>query len=118
MTEREITAFLKYSCKDSVPKGGVAPEVSLPGDRRVSGQAMVNLDELRKSKERGWLEPAAYLTGTVQVRAAGLDRGTWHFMTGKPYVMRLVVGLRKPRNAVAGIDVAGGGFVIGSSHRD
>jgi NADPH:quinone reductase-like Zn-dependent oxidoreductase len=46
----------------------------------------------------------------VEVRAAGLDRGTWHFMTGKPYVMRLVVGLRKPRHAVPGRDVAGTGL--------
>lgn len=50
----------------------------------------------------------------VQVRAAGLDRGTWHFMTGKPYVMRLVVGLRKPKNAVAGIDVAGTVVAVGA----
>ena len=25
----------------------------------------------------------------VRVHAAGLDRGTWHLMTGQPYVMRL-----------------------------
>jgi len=50
----------------------------------------------------------------VQVRAAGLDRGTWHFMTGKPYVMRLVVGLRKPKNAVAGSDVAGTVVAVGA----
>src|SRR5204863_6363543 len=25
----------------------------------------------------------------VRVHAAGLDRGTWHLMTGRPYVMRL-----------------------------
>lgn len=30
----------------------------------------------------------------VQVRAAGLSRGIWHLMRGKPYVMRL--GLRSP----------------------
>ena len=32
----------------------------------------------------------------VQVSAAGLDRGTEHLMTGKPYVMRLGFGLRRP----------------------
>jgi NADPH:quinone reductase-like Zn-dependent oxidoreductase len=26
----------------------------------------------------------------VQVRAAGLDRGTWHLMTGRPYLMRIM----------------------------
>src|SRR6202034_3507371 len=43
----------------------------------------------------------------LRVRAAGLDRGTWHLMTGQPYLLRLVAGLRKPRNAVMGLDVAG-----------
>ena len=32
----------------------------------------------------------------VQVHAAGLDRGTWHLMTGKPYLLRLAFGLRGP----------------------
>jgi NADPH:quinone reductase-like Zn-dependent oxidoreductase len=43
----------------------------------------------------------------LEVRAAGLDRGTWHLMTGKPYLLRLVFGLRRPRNPVPGRDVAG-----------
>jgi NADPH:quinone reductase-like Zn-dependent oxidoreductase len=44
----------------------------------------------------------------VQVRAAGLDRGTWHLMSGRPYLLRVLgFGLRRPRNRVAGIDVAG-----------
>ena len=43
----------------------------------------------------------------VRVRAAGLDRGTWHLMAGLPYLMRPVVGLRRPRNPVPGLDVAG-----------
>jgi len=43
----------------------------------------------------------------VQVHAAGLDRGTQHLMTGKPYVMRLGFGLRRPKNPVPGRDVAG-----------
>ena len=43
----------------------------------------------------------------VGVRAAGLDRGTEHLMTGKPYVMRLGFGIRRPRNPVSGRDVAG-----------
>ena len=43
----------------------------------------------------------------VHVKAAGLDRGTQHLMTGKPYAMRLGLGLRRPRNPIAGRDVAG-----------
>jgi NADPH:quinone reductase-like Zn-dependent oxidoreductase len=51
----------------------------------------------------------------VEVRAAGLDRGTEHLMTGKPYAARLAIGLRKPRNPVLGRDVAGTVAAIGSS---
>jgi NADPH:quinone reductase-like Zn-dependent oxidoreductase len=44
----------------------------------------------------------------VAVRAAGLDRGTWHLMTGRPYLMRILgFGLRRPRTKVPGIDVSG-----------
>ena len=44
----------------------------------------------------------------VRVRAAGVDRGTWHLMAGQPYLMRLLgFGLRGPKTAVPGLDVAG-----------
>lgn len=43
----------------------------------------------------------------IQVSAAGLDRGAWHLMTGKPYLMRLAFGIRAPKNPVLGLDVAG-----------
>jgi NADPH:quinone reductase-like Zn-dependent oxidoreductase len=43
----------------------------------------------------------------VDVRAAGIDRGTWHLMTGTPYAVRLGIGLRRPRQPVAGRDLAG-----------
>jgi len=44
----------------------------------------------------------------VQVRAAGVDRGTWHLMAGQPYVMRILgFGFRGPKNRVPGLDVAG-----------
>jgi len=44
----------------------------------------------------------------VRVRAAGVDRGTVHLMTGTPYLMRILgFGLRAPKNAVPGWAVAG-----------
>jgi NADPH:quinone reductase-like Zn-dependent oxidoreductase len=51
----------------------------------------------------------------VRVHAAGLDRGTWHLMTGKPYLLRLALGLRGPRNRVLGRDVAGTVEAVGSA---
>lgn len=43
----------------------------------------------------------------IRVHAAGVDYGVWHLMTGLPLVGRLGFGLRRPRNRVPGMDVAG-----------
>jgi NADPH:quinone reductase-like Zn-dependent oxidoreductase len=51
----------------------------------------------------------------LRVHAAGLDRGAWHLMTGRPYLMRLVFGLRKPRNPLIGREVAGTVVAVGSA---
>jgi NADPH:quinone reductase-like Zn-dependent oxidoreductase len=49
----------------------------------------------------------------LAVSAVGLDRGTWHVMTGKPYAGRLAFGMRRPRNPVPGVDVAGTVVAVG-----
>ena len=49
----------------------------------------------------------------VRVRAAAVNIGDWHLLRGVPYVMRAVVGLRKPRRVVPGLDIAGEVEVIG-----
>jgi NADPH:quinone reductase-like Zn-dependent oxidoreductase len=51
----------------------------------------------------------------LRVHAAGLDRGTWHLMTGRPYLGRLAFGVRRPRNPVPGQDVAGTVVAVGSA---
>ena len=44
----------------------------------------------------------------VRVHAAGVDRGVWHLMTGRPYPVRLAgYGLRAPKTQVLGMDMAG-----------
>jgi NADPH:quinone reductase-like Zn-dependent oxidoreductase len=50
----------------------------------------------------------------VQVHAAGIDRGTWHMMTGRPYLMRIMgFGFRGPKVPVAGLDLAGTVVALG-----
>jgi NADPH:quinone reductase-like Zn-dependent oxidoreductase len=52
----------------------------------------------------------------LRVHAAGLDRGTWHLMTGTPYLMRIIgFGFRRPKNRVPGVDVAGTVVAVGSA---
>jgi NADPH:quinone reductase-like Zn-dependent oxidoreductase len=44
----------------------------------------------------------------IRVHAAGVSRGVWHIMTGLPYPIRLAgYGLRAPRTAVPGAELAG-----------
>jgi NADPH:quinone reductase-like Zn-dependent oxidoreductase len=52
----------------------------------------------------------------LRVRAAGLDPGVWHLMTGLPYLVRVMgFGLRRPKVSVRGRDVAGRVEAVGES---
>jgi len=71
-TEGEVNSYLKFNAAETLPKGVVNPQLNLVGERRVVGTAIVDLDAVRTSKERGWLDPAAYFMGSVPVRAEGI----------------------------------------------
>jgi NADPH:quinone reductase-like Zn-dependent oxidoreductase len=43
----------------------------------------------------------------VSVKAASVNPFDWHAMRGDPFFARFLFGLRRPKNAVRGIDVAG-----------
>jgi NADPH:quinone reductase-like Zn-dependent oxidoreductase len=44
----------------------------------------------------------------IRVKAAGVDPGVWHLMTGLPYLVRVMgFGLRSPKIRVRGTDAAG-----------
>jgi NADPH:quinone reductase-like Zn-dependent oxidoreductase len=52
----------------------------------------------------------------VGVRAAGVDPGVWHLMTGLPYLVRIMgYGLRKPKVGIRGRDVAGRVEAVGTN---
>jgi NADPH:quinone reductase-like Zn-dependent oxidoreductase len=52
----------------------------------------------------------------VRVRAAGVDPGVWHLMTGLPYLVRVMgYGLRKPKVGIRGQDVAGRVEAVGTN---
>lgn len=52
----------------------------------------------------------------LRVHAAGLDRGTWHEMTGRPYLMRIMgFGVRSPKKRVPGRAVAGQVVAVGAN---
>lgn len=43
----------------------------------------------------------------VDVAAAGVNMAEWHMMSGQPTLVRAFIGLRRPKRAVLGRDVAG-----------
>ena len=43
----------------------------------------------------------------IKVRAASVNPYDWHFLRGTPYFLRLMAGLRKPKEIRLGADLAG-----------
>jgi NADPH:quinone reductase-like Zn-dependent oxidoreductase len=55
------------------------------------------------------IAPPAIDTGDVlvRVRAASVNPADWHVLRGEPAFLRLMFGLRRPKQAVPGLDIAG-----------
>jgi len=43
----------------------------------------------------------------IKVRATSVNPLDWHFMRGEPWLIRLMLGLRKPKDTRLGVDVSG-----------
>lgn len=71
VSDTELNAYLQIHAADQIPVGVVEPVIHALGDGRVAGRAVVDLDAVRKSKERGWMDPMGYLTGRMPITAAG-----------------------------------------------
>lgn len=50
----------------------------------------------------------------VRVHAAGVNAGDWHLLRGSPFPVRLMAGLRKPKQTILGSDVAGRVEAVGA----
>ncbi len=51
----------------------------------------------------------------VRVRAAAVNAYDWHMMRGRPSLVRVVAGLRKPKSSAMGVDVAGQVEAVGKN---
>lgn len=54
----------------------------------------------------------------VRVAAAGVDQGVWHLMTGLPLAVRAGFGLRRPKQPVPGLALAGVVEAVGEGGPD
>jgi NADPH:quinone reductase-like Zn-dependent oxidoreductase len=51
----------------------------------------------------------------LKVRAASVNPADWHLLRGDPYIARLQLGLRRPKDRVLGCDVAGRAEAVGKN---
>ncbi|ODS54482.1 MAG: hypothetical protein ABS36_11330 [Acidobacteria bacterium SCN 69-37] len=70
-TEREVNAYFRVNGPEFLPAGVVDPRVTIDRAGQVRARAIVDLDLALKPKERGWLDPLAYLGGKTEVTAVG-----------------------------------------------
>jgi NADPH:quinone reductase-like Zn-dependent oxidoreductase len=71
-------------------------------------------DLVLKCEEIGMPTPADNEV-LIKVRAASVNTIDWRFVRGTPYFMRIMAGLRKPKVARLGIDVAGQVEAVGGN---
>jgi hypothetical protein len=71
-TQDETNSYLKFGASSLLPTGLTQPEITMLGQGKVSGKAIVDLDIVRqKQSSGGWFDPTSYLTGKLPVTATG-----------------------------------------------
>ena len=72
VTHDEVNSYLAFEGKEKIPHGLSNPEINLLGSNRVSGRALVDIDEFKRHRgSQGFLDPFHYLSGRVPVTARG-----------------------------------------------
>jgi hypothetical protein len=75
VTETELNSWFAYSAKPLLPQGVADPHITLVGNGKVAGQAIVDLDAIAKKKQSGGTFDIWNLVGgKVPVNVAGTLR--------------------------------------------
>jgi len=94
-----------------------APPVIVPDTMRAVVARRYGTSEVAMIEEIPVPTPAKDQV-LVRVRASSMNALDWHFVTGTPYLVRLVNGLRRPKRIIPGADVAGVVVAIGAEVTD
>src|SRR5205823_2598474 len=93
-----VVLFTMYTKREELEMASVAMKAIAndrygpPEDLRLEDRAIPEL------------KPGSVL---LRVRAASINPYDWHQVSGRPLIVRLIIGLRGPQPAIPGIDVAG-----------
>tara|TARA_B100001123_G_scaffold312815_1_gene349895 strand:- start:1498 stop:2313 length:816 start_codon:yes stop_codon:yes gene_type:complete len=74
LEEDEINAYLAQQGVPLLPEGLTQPELTIGDDDRVDAAVVVDLDRIRESRSRSWLDPLQYLGGLLPITASGRVR--------------------------------------------
>jgi hypothetical protein len=73
LTQDELNSWLAYQSQPHLPNGVSAPEVTIVGQGRVSGNAVVDLETIAKRRSSGGsLDPWSLVGGRVPVTVTGI----------------------------------------------
>jgi hypothetical protein len=70
-TDGEVNAYFKVYGPAFLPDGLVDPQIAIGEGGRVRATSIVDLNRIRDAQARGWLDPLAYVGGSVEVTAIG-----------------------------------------------
>jgi hypothetical protein len=83
VTQREVNSYLRYDIASQVPVGIAEPVITILGEGRLLGEAVVDLDAVsRANPPKGFFDPMRLLTGRLPLRVQGVlatSRGTGRF---------------------------------------
>ena len=73
LTEGEVNSWFAYRAAELLPKGVTAPQVTIVGNGKVAGQAVVDLDAVAQRRSSGGVfDPWSYIGGRVPLTVAGV----------------------------------------------
>jgi hypothetical protein len=73
LTQREVNSYLRYDLASQVPVGIADPVITILGEGRLLGEAVVDLDAVsRANPPKGFFDPMRLLTGRLPVRVQGV----------------------------------------------
>ena len=74
LTEDELNSWFMYRAQPVLPAGVSQPQVTILGEGRLAGQAIIDLDAVakRRSSAGGALDPLSLLGGKVPVSVSGI----------------------------------------------
>jgi hypothetical protein len=73
-SDRELNAYLMFNGQSRLPVGLREPRVTVPAANRFDGRAVVDLDEVRRSKDYGFL--GLLLQGVHELKISGTFSGS------------------------------------------